>query len=132
MKITAKLLKKRKACQPAIDEFIELGLEGIDVYDLIKMLEKRKDSNDYSLWLFGKFKLTGRCRGWYENKQRRYNHNYERGESHWRCRGWYLNGKTSSDFNYEHGNMHGRCRSWYPNGEPCYDENYKHGWKVIK
>ena len=103
MKITAKLLKKRKACQPAIDEFIELGLDGIDVHDLIKLLEKRKDNNGYIAWLFNTFKLTGLCRGW-----------------HWNGQLWY-------DDNYGHGKMHGSCRGWYPNGKQMYDYNYEYG-----
>ena len=127
MKITLKLLEEKGACKEAMEEFEELNLEGIEVYDLIKMLEERKDSEGYTWWLFRELKLTGSCKGYYRNGSLKYDENYKNDEKHGSCKSYYSDGSLMYDENYKNGEKHGNCKGYYSDGSLEYDYNYKNG-----
>ena len=122
MKITSKLLEEKDACYPAIKEFNELNLEGIDVYDLIEILHDRKDHKNYSEWLFEELKLTGECIGYYDNGEVMYIRNYKNGKLHGECVGYYDNGKVWYIYNYKHGKRHGEFIYYYKNSVLVWEE----------
>lgn len=103
MKVTLKLLKKYGACRSAIREFEELKLEGIEVYDLIEMIQEKKDHHSgYSRWLFEELRLTGKCISYY-------NHN----------------GNICSERNYKKGKLDGKYIEYFSNGQVCSERNYR-------
>ena len=58
-KISVKKLEKLNACPGAIAEFQnEYGTKSVDVFKVIKKLEKRNDPNDYIWWLFRTLKKS--------------------------------------------------------------------------
>jgi antitoxin component YwqK of YwqJK toxin-antitoxin module len=127
MKITYELLKNKGACPDALEEFKELNLDGIEVYDLIKLLHDRKDHKGYTRWLFEEFKLTGECIGYYDNGEVYYIKNYKNGERHGKCIWYHYNGEVRCIENYKNGKEHGECKVYHDNGEVECIENYKNG-----
>ena len=109
MEITYDLLAEKKACCNALVEFKEhFGAESVDVWDLIELLEEKKDSEGYISWLFKAFKLTGICRAWWDN------------------------GKLWSEHGYKDGLLHGIRRVWHENGALWSEENYREGFPQYK
>ena len=94
IRVTLKVLKKHNACPDAIERFKKENHEGQDVWEIINILEKEKDSNNYIWWLFEKYKLSGICQGWWENGNKCHEATFIKGKFHDRCRGWYDNGNT--------------------------------------
>ena len=130
MKVTLELLKKHKACEDAIKEFINLKLEGIEVYDLIKMLHERKDDNEYSYWLFKKLKLSGLSVGYRRDGSVWYKHNYKNGELHGLYVDYRYDGSVVYKDNYKDGKLHGLCISYWRDGSVRYKHNYKNGEEI--
>jgi antitoxin component YwqK of YwqJK toxin-antitoxin module len=127
MKITYELLKSKGACEEALKEFKELNLDGIDVYNLIKLLHDRKDHEGYSDWLFKKFDLTGECIDYYDNGEVWSINNYKNGKEHGECIRYYSNGEVWSINNYKNGKEHGECIRYHDNGEVMAILNYYNG-----
>jgi len=103
MFITLEDLVEYGACKEGQKEFKKNFPNGIDVYELVKKLEERKDHKRYIEWLFSCFKLTGICR----------------------C--WYSNGNLHYEYNIRNGRQHGICREWYGDGTLWFERNYKDG-----
>jgi len=124
MKITKQMLIDADACDDQVALFEKTFPDGATWPDDV---EKAGRAGLDVGWAAVKFKLSGRCRGWYSNGQLDYDENYEHGELHGRCQLWYPNGQLWYDKNYEHWKRHGRCRGWYDNGQLEYEANYEYG-----
>jgi len=103
--ITLKDLQEHRACNEGQEEFKTNFPDGIDVYELVKKLEERKDSNSYIFWLFITFNLTGICKYWHNSGQLAFEDNFKNGRQHGICKSWDKNGKLEYEFTYEDGRL---------------------------
>ena len=122
MKITKQMLIDAKACEDQVKLFEATFPDGATWPD---DMEKASRAELDVRWAIYEFKLSGRCRVWYDNGQLWVDATYERGERHGRCRVWYDNGKLWVDEIWERDELHGRYREWYANGQLSVDATYE-------
>jgi antitoxin component YwqK of YwqJK toxin-antitoxin module len=80
MKITLKELEEKGICEEALERCIADGREEIEAEELLELLEEEKNTENYILWVYINFNLSGMARNWYPNGQLEIKATYEKGE----------------------------------------------------
>ena len=127
MLITLKILQREEKCPRLLDYFQSLGKPEWEVMELVKKIHE--DRENFSAWLFIKFKLTGVCQRYCTHKKLWCLDNYQNGKRHGLCQSFYDDGKLESEYNFINDIVHGSCKWYYPTGKLQYSSDYIHGKK---